>query len=421
MPVTECKEAAFESFRQFFKKYTFKGRSWGKLGNGGSSEVCLGANKKTGEEVAVKVIDLQRYAKLAPITNIQREIKVLQELVIQDGTTRSSVHPNIMRLEDVYMDENYVLMVLERGGCTLFDVLMEKGHLPESQVIPIVRQIVDALHCLHSMGIMHADLKLENLLFKLKPTVHPHALDRAETGIELHDDEREEEELKDILVVDFGNAIKFLPDEPDSLVAKAQLNLDLPLASTVGTVGYRAPELHADQGYGAAIDMFALGVITYLLLYGRPPFVSDPSLLDPLCDGQAARPFWVYMNANTTHLRHSTCHGLFEFPGQPPLPVSAGARDFIARLLAPTPSKRPSAAAARAHRWLHEREHPPPLVRGEHRAHGFVQSQIERIRQLEQRHAAAPHFRVHVRSVTLPAPRTMPVRPASRIALPREA
>jgi calcium/calmodulin-dependent protein kinase I len=148
-------------------------------------------------------------------------------------------HKNIICLENVFEEEGHdgkIYMVLEYvGGGELFDRIIDRGNYSEKDAAFAVRQIIEAVAYLHSKGIAHRDLKPENLLC---------------TG--------PNNEI--IKVADFGLSKEFATES---------------LETMVGTPDYVAPEVLRNKGYTNAVDIWYIGVITYVLLCGSPPFYGS--------------------------------------------------------------------------------------------------------------------------------------------------
>lgn len=200
-----------------------------QLGSGNFAVVKLGVHKKTGEKVAIKVIEKSQ-CEDADNESIQTEVTVM----------KSIQHPNIVCLKEIYesKDKLYLVMELVTGG-ELFDRIVAKGHFSEKEASDLVKTILLSLQYLHGKGIVHRDLKPENLLY---------ATDADDSEIKL---------------ADFGLAKMGTADKA------AVMN------TTCGTPGYVAPEVLQSHGYDKGVDVWSLGVILYILLCGFPPFYNE--------------------------------------------------------------------------------------------------------------------------------------------------
>jgi len=253
-----------------------------ELGRGAFSIVYQATHKTTGAQFAVKVInkkDLGRdYEK-----NLKMEVDILKKVN----------HPNIIALKELFdaPDKLYLVMELVTGG-ELFDKIVEKGSYTETEAVQLVRKIVSAVEYLHNIGIVHRDLKPENLLLK-------------KAGDDL-----------EIAIADFGLS---------KIVGQHVM-----MQTACGTPSYVAPEVLNAAGYGNEVDMWSIGVITYILLCGFPPFYGDtvPEIFEQI------------MEAN------------FDYPEEYWGQVSKEAKDFINKLLVVDSGKRLTAAAALKHPWL---------------------------------------------------------------------
>jgi len=208
-----------------------------EIGRGGFSVVVEGKDKRTGRRCAVKCVKKVK-VEGDDIKLLRREIKIMKKVD----------HPNILKLFEVYEDEEESFLVMELvEGKELFDKIVEKGQYSEKDASNIVRQIVSAVEYLHSNGIAHRDLKPENLL-------------------SAGDDDTEV-----IKIADFGFSKKF--DEEK-------------LMTSCGSPGYVAPEVLTCESYDKAVDMWSVGVIIYILLCGYPPFYADnaPALFKKIMD-----------------------------------------------------------------------------------------------------------------------------------------
>mmetsp|Transcript_34005 Transcript_34005/g.56297 ORF Transcript_34005/g.56297 Transcript_34005/m.56297 type:complete len:632 (+) Transcript_34005:19-1914(+) len=199
-----------------------------QLGRGEFSVVRLGLRKQTHERVAIKLIEK---ANSIP-ERLQTEVEILTEISM-------SPQPNLLRLHNVYesMDEVQLVFELVPGG-TLMERLQISGALAESEARRLVRHIGFGLRSLHTMGVVHRDLKLDNIMLDAQGVAK---------------------------ICDFGLAkrCRLSPSKtPPRRFA----------SSPCGTPGFVAPEVLDQNGYDFAVDLWALGIITYVILCGKPPF-----------------------------------------------------------------------------------------------------------------------------------------------------
>eukprot|EP01104_Vermistella_antarctica_P004139 TRINITY_DN14648_c1_g1_i1.p1 TRINITY_DN14648_c1_g1~~TRINITY_DN14648_c1_g1_i1.p1 ORF type:complete len:366 (+),score=135.55 TRINITY_DN14648_c1_g1_i1:47-1099(+) len=208
-----------------------------EIGRGGFSIVVEGSHKKDGNKVAIKCIK-KTMVEGDDIKLLRREIHIMKKVD----------HPNILKLFDVFEDDDEFYLVMELvNGKELFDKIVEKGQYSEKDAAKIVNQIVSAVEYLHGNGIAHRDLKPENLL-------------------SAGDDDAEV-----IKIADFGFSKNFGEEK---------------LMTSCGSPGYVAPEVLTCESYDKSVDMWSVGVIIYILLCGYPPFYADnaPALFKKIMD-----------------------------------------------------------------------------------------------------------------------------------------
>ncbi|ELP90303.1 calcium-dependent protein kinase, putative, partial [Entamoeba invadens IP1] len=187
-----------------------------EIGKGAFSVVYEAKKKSTGEYVAVKAIDT---AKSDP-AKLEGEINILKKVH----------HPYIIKLYEVIDGKDgriYIITDLVRGG-ELFDRISNKTYYQEDKAKLVVKRLVSAIAYLHSLNIVHRDLKPENILLK-----------------DMDDD-------TDVRIADFGFS-KMITEEAQMLI------------TSCGTPVYVAPEVLNAKGYGMEVDMWSIGVITYVL------------------------------------------------------------------------------------------------------------------------------------------------------------
>ncbi|XP_040187820.1 serine/threonine-protein kinase DCLK2 isoform X2 [Rana temporaria] len=204
------------------------------IGDGNFAVVKECVERSTGKEFALKIIDKAKCCGKEHL--IENEVSILRQVK----------HPNIIMLIEE-MDtttELYLVMELVKGG-DLFDAITSSTKYTERDASAMVYNLASAMEYLHSLNIVHRDIKPENLLV-----------------CEYHD------KTKSLKLGDFGLATV----------------VDGPLYTVCGTPTYVAPEIIAETGYGLKVDIWAAGVITYILLCGFPPFRSDNNLQEDLFD-----------------------------------------------------------------------------------------------------------------------------------------
>uniref|UniRef100_A0A3Q3II87 Serine/threonine-protein kinase DCLK2 n=1 Tax=Monopterus albus TaxID=43700 RepID=A0A3Q3II87_MONAL len=218
------------------------------IGDGNFAVVKECVEKSTGKEFALKIIDKAKCSGKEHL--IENEVAVLRKVK----------HPNIVMLvEEVdTSSELYLVMELVKGG-DLFDAITSSAKYTERDASIMVYNLAGALKYLHRMNIVHRDIKPENLL----------VFENADG-------------TKSLKLGDFGLATV----------------VEGPLYTVCGTPTYVAPEIIAESGYGLKVDIWAAGVITYILLCGFPPFRSDNNrqedVFDQILVGRLdfPRPYW---------------------------------------------------------------------------------------------------------------------------------
>ncbi|XP_010879226.1 calcium/calmodulin-dependent protein kinase IGa isoform X1 [Esox lucius] len=249
-----------------------------QLGSGSFSEVYLVSEKKTGNLYALKCLKKKHLS----CTNLENEITVLKKIR----------HDNVIGLEDFYESRThyYLVMQLVSGG-ELFDRIIDRGVYTEKDASQLVRQVLQAVNYLHENSIVHRDLKPENLLY-------------------FNSDENSK-----IMISDFG-----LSKMSDHGV----------MSTACGTPGYVAPEVLAQKPYSKAVDCWSIGVITYILLCGYPPFFED----------------------NETRLFSKIMRADYAFHSPFWDNISESAKDFIRNMMQKHPHKRFTTEQALRHPWI---------------------------------------------------------------------
>ncbi|XP_027138946.1 serine/threonine-protein kinase DCLK2 isoform X3 [Larimichthys crocea] len=204
------------------------------IGDGNFAVVKECVERSTGKEFALKIIDKAKCSGKEHL--IENEVAVLRKVK----------HPNIiMLIEEVdTSSELYLVMELVKGG-DLFDAITSSAKYTERDATIMVYNLAGALKYLHSINIVHRDIKPENLLVFEYP-----------------------DGTKSLKLGDFGLATV----------------VEGPLYTVCGTPTYVAPEIISESGYGLKVDIWAAGVITYILLCGFPPFRSESNMQEDLFD-----------------------------------------------------------------------------------------------------------------------------------------
>ncbi|XP_022724241.1 CBL-interacting serine/threonine-protein kinase 12-like [Durio zibethinus] len=195
------------------------------LGHGTFAKVYHARNVKSGDSVAIKVLDKEKILKGGLIAHIKREIAILRRVR----------HPNIVQLFEIMATKSKIYFVMEyvRGG-ELFNKVA-KGRLKEDVARKYFQQLISAVNFCHARGVYHRDLKPENLLL---------------------------DENGDLKVSDFGLS-----------AVSDQIRQDGLFHTFCGTPAYVAPEVLARKGYDAAkVDIWSCGVILFVLMAGYLPF-----------------------------------------------------------------------------------------------------------------------------------------------------
>lgn len=281
------------------------------------------------QQVAIKLIRRDSVG-----SNPSRLAKIYREVSILRGVS----HPNIVRLHEMSETERHIGIVLEyASGGELFDYILNHRYLKDNAARRLFAQLVSGVGYLHKKGIVHRDLKLENLL-----------LDRN----------------RNIIITDFGFANTF--DAQDELTEDEEIGLgdreyvkrtgldktkpngmrrgDL-MQTSCGSPCYAAPELVvSDSLYtGRKVDVWSCGVILYAMLAGYLPFDDDPA--NP--EGDNINLLYKYIvNTPLTFPEYVTPH----------------ARDLLRRILVPSPRKRADLFEVARHSWLAEYAHVVELI-----------------------------------------------------------
>ncbi|KIV82743.1 hypothetical protein PV11_04827 [Exophiala sideris] len=294
------------------------------LGEGEFGKVKLGWKKDGSTQVAIKLIRRESVASNPTrLPKIYREISILRELA----------HPNIVRLHEMVETERHIGIILEyASGGELFDYILNHRYLKDPAARRLFAQLVSGVGYLHKKGIVHRDLKLENLLLDQNRNIIITDFGFANT-FDPGDD------LSDEIVYNLSNKEFVRKFKLDRLDARGMRRGDL-MQTSCGSPCYAAPELVvSDSLYtGKKVDVWSCGVILYAMLAGYLPFDDDPS--NP--EGDNINLLYKYIT--TTPLT---------FPEY----VTPHARDLLRRILVPDPRKRADLFEVARHSWLSEYHH----------------------------------------------------------------
>lgn len=255
------------------------------LGSGRYGVVKECTHKRNGQQFAGKFLKRRRSRKIIGQGNeVQNEIDILKSLK----------HPSIIQLFEVFETPLEVVLILDLvTGGELFDYLTKHNVVKEEEVVCFIRQLLKALEYMHGVSVVHMDLKPENIV--LKDTI-----------------------TKEIKLIDFG------------LSRKLEANVEL--RELTGTPEFVAPEVVNFDPLTCAVDMWSVGVITYVMISGNSPFMGD-SPQETLSN--------VSMGAYD-----------FEEFGEDASDIS---KDFINSLLRVKPRRRMTAIQSLNHPWIEPR------------------------------------------------------------------
>ncbi|XP_050573659.1 calcium/calmodulin-dependent protein kinase type II alpha chain isoform X15 [Bombus affinis] len=264
-----------------------------ELGKGAFSVVRRCVQKSTGYEFAAKIINTKKLTA-RDFQKLEREARICRKLQ----------HPNIVRLHDSIQEENhhYLVFDLVTGG-ELFEDIVAREFYSEADASHCIQQILESVHHCHHNGVVHRDLKPENLLLASK------AKGAA------------------VKLADFGLAIEVQGE------AQAWFGF-------AGTPGYLSPEVLKKEPYGKPVDIWACGVILYILLVGYPPFWDEDQ-----------HRLYAQIKA-----------GSYDYPSPEWDTVTPEAKNLINQMLTVNPSKRITASEALKHPWICQRERVASVV-----------------------------------------------------------
>ncbi|XP_077097403.1 calcium/calmodulin-dependent protein kinase (CaM kinase) II beta 1 isoform X19 [Siphateles boraxobius] len=267
-------------------RFTDEYQLYEELGKGAFSVVRRCVKLSTGQEYAAKIINTKKLSA-RDHQKLEREARICRLLK----------HSNIVRLHDSISEEgfHYLLFDLVTGG-ELFEDIVAREYYSEADASHCIQQILEAvLHC-HQMGVVHRDLKPENLLLASKC------------------------KNAAVKLADFGLAIEVQGDQ------QAWFGF-------AGTPGYLSPEVLRKEAYGKPVDIWACGVILYILLVGYPPFWDE----------------------DQHKLYQQIKAGAYDFPSPEWDTVTPEAKNLINQMLTINPAKRITAQEALKHPWVCQR------------------------------------------------------------------
>ncbi|XP_023686083.1 calcium/calmodulin-dependent protein kinase type II subunit gamma isoform X28 [Paramormyrops kingsleyae] len=267
-------------------RFTDEYQLYEELGKGAFSVVRRCVKKSTGQEYAAKIINTKKLSA-RDHQKLEREARICRLLK----------HPNIVRLHDSIAEEgfHYLVFDLVTGG-ELFEDIVAREYYSEADASQCINQILESVSHIHQHDIVHRDLKPENLLLasKMKGAA--------------------------VKLADFGLAIEVQGDQ------QAWFGF-------AGTPGYLSPEVLRKDPYGKPVDIWACGVILYILLVGYPPFWDE----------------------DQHKLYQQIKAGAYDFPSPEWDTVTPEAKNLINQMLTINPAKRITADQALKHPWVCQR------------------------------------------------------------------
>ncbi|XP_067828575.1 calcium/calmodulin-dependent protein kinase type II subunit gamma isoform X2 [Heptranchias perlo] len=257
-----------------------------ELGKGAFSVVRRCVKLSTGQEYAAKIINTKKLSA-RDHQKLEREARICRLLK----------HPNIVRLHDSISEEgfHYLIFDLVTGG-ELFEDIVAREYYSEADASQCIHQILESVNHIHQHDIVHRDLKPENLLLASKC------------------------KSAAVKLADFGLAIEVQGDQ------QAWFGF-------AGTPGYLSPEVLRKDPYGKPVDIWACGVILYILLVGYPPFWDE----------------------DQHKLYQQIKAGAYDFPSPEWDTVTPEAKNLINQMLTINPAKRITSTEALKHPWVCQR------------------------------------------------------------------
>jgi len=289
-------QQVFQVSSKFTENYELKE----ELGKGAFSVVKRCVQRHTGLEFAAKIINTKKLSA-RDFQKLEREARICRKMQ----------HPNIVRLHDGIQEESfhYLVFDLVTGG-ELFEDIVAREFYSEADASHCIQQILESVNHCHSNGVVHRDLKPENLILSEKPKPQPENLLLASKS-----------KGAAVKLADFGLAIEVQGDQ------QAWFGF-------AGTPGYLSPEVLKKEPYGKPVDIWACGVILYILLVGYPPFWDEDQ-----------HRLYAQIKA-----------GAYDYPSPEWDTVTPEAKNLINQMLTVNPAKRIRAEEALKHPWICQRE-----------------------------------------------------------------
>ena len=256
------------------------------IGSGNFGVVKKGIHKLTGRKVAIKIINKEDLLE-GDMKMIKTEIEIM----------KIGKHPNVITLYHILENETHIYLIMEYcAGGDLYSYIKQRNFkLPEERTAELIHKLCAAVYYLHSYGIIHRDIKPENILMT----------DTTDNA--------------DIKLLDFGLS-KILPPKENCY-------------DTYGTISYCAPEILLNKHYNKSVDLWSIGIISYLLLSGCLPFDHHSS---------------------EKEIMRQTIHDSVPFYNSIWKHISPEAKSFVSSLLQKDPEKRMSLCECLESDWFNK-------------------------------------------------------------------
>ena len=271
------------------------------IGQGAFGKVNLGLNVLTGRVVAIKSFNK---------SNLNSNSENMKKIKYETNLMKKLNHPNITKILELFEDREYILIIMEYiNGGNLFSFLKKHRKVSEKTAKLLYRQIILGIKYMHEQGIVHRDIKLENILIDLN---------------------------NNIKICDFG-------------IGRVLSSPDQPLFDQCGTPMYIAPEIllcSKEKGYkGFPVDIWSSGIVLYILLSGTLPFAfkNTSSSLSESNESNLSED-----NNNNTELQYS----IINKEPKPIENISKEAEDLLKKILKKNPEKRITCEEILNHPWM---------------------------------------------------------------------